>query len=363
MNTIKKLLLITIITFLGFYNSLYADDVWYKDATSLTNAFNLSKEEKIELGYGDTSLLKKASDALKQNKAVVLDAVKRDPRAFQYAHNSLKKDKAFILSVVREQGSSLKYADAGLQKNKEVVLAAVLQSGSSLEFADKTLKRDKEIVIAALKNSKKYPSLTFQWADKSFRSAKDVMLVVVGLDGSLLRFADNKLKKDKEVVLAAVLSFSGVNALKYVDDTLLKDRVFLLSVARELYAKKEIIFQGESHDISEMSRGYSVGRMLEKIDSGLNNDKEFITKIVASSNVFALINVDKKLKRDEKFMLELAKKIDLRALLFVDKSLLESNIIMRELDFFIMQLVDNDKIKFKELKLQIVSDIRKSSNY
>ena len=56
-----------------------------------------------------------------------------------------------------------------------MVLAAVTQHGSALEYADESLKKDKEVVIAAVTQS-----------------------------GILaLKYADESLKKDKEVVLAS----------------------------------------------------------------------------------------------------------------------------------------------------------------
>ena len=46
----------------------------------------------------------------------------------------------------KNDGSALEYADKSLKKDKEIVLLAVTQDSYSIEYADKSLKKDPDIL-------------------------------------------------------------------------------------------------------------------------------------------------------------------------------------------------------------------------
>ena len=54
------------------------------------------------------------------------------------------------MAVVTQDGDALEYADKSLKRDKDVVLAAVTQSGDALEFADESLKRDRDVALTAV---------------------------------------------------------------------------------------------------------------------------------------------------------------------------------------------------------------------
>ena len=68
----------------------------------------------------------------------------------------------------------------------------------SLADADEKLKADKEVVLAAVKQN----GLALEYADKKLKADKEVVLVAVKQDADALRFADKKLKADKKIVMA-----------------------------------------------------------------------------------------------------------------------------------------------------------------
>ena len=90
-------------------------------------------------------------------------------------------------------------------------------SGSILELADDSLKKDKEVVLAAVQNF----GHNLEYADKSFRKDREVVLAAIKNYGRALNYADDSLKKDKEIVLAAVQN--DVYALQYADESLKND--------------------------------------------------------------------------------------------------------------------------------------------
>ena len=61
------------------------------------------------------------------------------------------KDKSFVLETVKQNGVALEYADESLKKDKSIVLEAVKQYGPALEYADESLQKDPDIIKAAKK--------------------------------------------------------------------------------------------------------------------------------------------------------------------------------------------------------------------
>jgi len=61
----------------------------------------------------------------------VLEAVRIDGHAPQYAAAELKADRELVLKPVRQHGRALPHAAAELQADRELVLEAVRQDGSA----------------------------------------------------------------------------------------------------------------------------------------------------------------------------------------------------------------------------------------
>ena len=55
-------------------------------------------------------------------------------------------DKNFVLNKIKENGEALEYASDDLKNDKEVVLVAVQENGLALLFASYELKKDREIL-------------------------------------------------------------------------------------------------------------------------------------------------------------------------------------------------------------------------
>ena len=68
-------------------------------------------------------------------KEVVLEAVKQDGRALEYASEELRGDKEVVMEAVKQYGRALEYASEELRGDKEVVMEAVKQNGLALEYA------------------------------------------------------------------------------------------------------------------------------------------------------------------------------------------------------------------------------------
>ena len=89
------------------------------------------------------------------------------------------------------------------EKNSKDVFVQSLESSMSevgsfvSGSADENLKKDKEVVFAAVKLN----GLALQYADESLKKDKEVILAAVKQNGLALQYADESLKKDKEVIV------------------------------------------------------------------------------------------------------------------------------------------------------------------
>jgi len=71
--------------------------------------------------------------------------------------------------------------------------------------------------------------MALEYADKSFRSDRDVVLAAVTQDGMALNWADGSFKSDRDVVLAAVTQNGRV--LNYVNSLVLRQDPHILAAA------------------------------------------------------------------------------------------------------------------------------------
>ncbi len=112
-------------------------------------------------------------------------------------------------------------------KSKADVLAAVRQNGRALRYVDDRLKDDRDIVQVALKND----GMALQYASDGLRADKKIVLLAVGKDSMALQYASDRLRADKEVVLLAV-GKDGM-ALQYASDGLRADKKVVLAALDE----------------------------------------------------------------------------------------------------------------------------------
>lgn len=184
------------------------DRGWVSEALKDDKEFMLSVLQqdgnpRIE-HYG--SLLQFASDRLKNDRDIVLAAIKKEGLALEYAAQVFKNDNEIVLTAVRQDGYALMLASAALKGNKEIVLAAVLQNGCALQYASDALKNEKEIVLSAVQQ-----------------------------DGYALCFASDLLKNDKDIVRAALQNYD--KALYFASEQLKKDPEFLNSADMQCAAE------------------------------------------------------------------------------------------------------------------------------
>jgi hypothetical protein len=87
--------------------------------------------------------------ATRNNKKVILEAVKLDGYALRNASAFLRNDRDVVMAAVCNKGLSLLFSSSVLQNDKEVVLAAVNNNYSSFKFASEALRNDLDFIYEA----------------------------------------------------------------------------------------------------------------------------------------------------------------------------------------------------------------------
>jgi hypothetical protein len=103
------------------------------------------------------------------------------------------------------------------------VLAAVKRNGGALKYAADKFKKDRKIVLTAVEQN----GLALEYADK-FKEDRKIVLAAVKRNGLALKYAADKFKKDREIVLVAVKQDGRV--FECADDILKKDKAFIIQL-------------------------------------------------------------------------------------------------------------------------------------
>jgi len=101
------------------------------------------KSELLEAVKKNGLALQYASDALKDR--VVLEAVKTNPYALQYGSDALKNNKEIVLEAVKNP-FVLQYASEDLKNDEDVVLEAVKKNPRALQYSSYLLKHNTKIL-------------------------------------------------------------------------------------------------------------------------------------------------------------------------------------------------------------------------
>ena len=194
------------------------------------------------------------------------------------------KDKTYVLSAIKYSSKALKYADNKFKINREVVLKAVGYFGDSILYADKKFRDDKKVMLTAISNQgyESYASCGKQ-AYGLRRKASE-------RHGLLFKIASPRLRKDKEVILAAINANPLV--IRYVPK-ILKNNIEIVKVALKQYAKNRCYsFELDTSDTNifeyidkKFSKDRTLiedisGCLLKHMDISLQDDKVFIMKLL-----------------------------------------------------------------------------------
>lgn len=158
------------------------------------------------------------SDELKSDREFILEAVKYGLSTHQLS-KELQDDKEVIYeAVIRHYDTALYYASDETKDDKVFILELVKKNGYILEYISDRLKDDEDVVLEAIKNDG-----NIKYASEKLRDNKEILLIAVTKSEFALEYASDRLKDDKEVVLRALDTYPIVNPLRYASKRLRDD--------------------------------------------------------------------------------------------------------------------------------------------
>lgn len=206
----------------------------------------------IHAGAFNVNALAKFPPQILNNKRLILRYIKDiDPTAYKYASSDLKNDPEIVFEAVSRLGSCLVYVPHKFRGDKKVVLAAVKKTPLAIEYAQDSMRDDKEVIYTAitaggpeilqwasekLRQDIEFALIAVETAADNFRHTAQALrsdrdLVFSGIeDGFKLEYASKTLRGDKEVVLDAVQNCG--TALRFASDALRDDRDVVLAAMK-----------------------------------------------------------------------------------------------------------------------------------
>lgn len=258
--------------------------------------------------------LKNNPDTLRDG-ALVRDLVSRIPFILGEASLELRNDKEIVLAAVKADGSVLRYASENLRSDREVVLVAAQTAGlealrdtSNLEF-----RSDREIVLTAARN---YPD-ALRLASSELQSDKELVLSVLKSgkwpnEGySFEKSVPEDLRNDKEVALEAIMagvSLAHIGEKMRDDEDIvitavkLGDKFEVFYASKRLKNNKNVALAAVSFFEESEKRS---GGPIDHLSDEMRQDKDVILASVQAG--WKNILLSEELKDDKDFVLSLIK--------------------------------------------------------
>jgi hypothetical protein len=125
----------------------------------------------------------------------------------RYASAELKNDREIVMAALKEDSYAFVSASEELKNDKEVVLAALKNRGDVMRYISEALKNDREIVIAALK----VDASALQYASDELKNDREFLLSIMVFSKDALKYASSQMRKDLQIKESIVTSFEIIN--------------------------------------------------------------------------------------------------------------------------------------------------------
>lgn len=210
------------------------------------------------LGYIRKCLLSDETDEVKNNKNLVMEAIKYCAYDLQFASEELKNDKEVVSLALKEDETTFKFVSEKLRADKEICLLASSKFTpksstpySPYEDMPKEMQLDKDIIYTIIKTQPYnytlakllYPECEYledrelillatrngslEIFSSKWRGDKEIVKLCLMNNGSAIKDASEELQNDEELALLALETSSScydvlVDKFKYNDDFILK---------------------------------------------------------------------------------------------------------------------------------------------
>lgn len=175
---------------------------------------------------------------------LAIDVLKKNENAFETFSKELRNNKEVVLCAVKQRGVSLLFASNKLKNDKEVVLEAVNNDGISLAYASEALREDKEVVLAAIKAN----AIAIKYASEDFKKNKDIVREAIKSHPLSIFFVSSEFKDDMEI-LGIIKEWLVDNKNKILSSQLASLNV-VLERLKELEILEEDTWMRENNPVS-----------------------------------------------------------------------------------------------------------------
>jgi hypothetical protein len=160
-----------------------------------------SKQYVVGNGYN----ISNASDQIKDDYDLVFEAVKCNPRMYQYVSGRLKKNREIILEAMKNCTHNFQHicnilALDEYKNDYHIIMKAVSGDGLLFSKIPEALKFDKELAVYAVSSN----GLALQHVPTSLQDDDDVVRRAVQNNGLALEFASERLRDDYDIVEKAI---------------------------------------------------------------------------------------------------------------------------------------------------------------
>eukprot|EP00930_Biecheleria_cincta_P079469 TRINITY_DN6731_c0_g1_i2.p1 TRINITY_DN6731_c0_g1~~TRINITY_DN6731_c0_g1_i2.p1 ORF type:complete len:446 (+),score=89.60 TRINITY_DN6731_c0_g1_i2:93-1340(+) len=201
----------------GLLESLLSGEVSLQDLDETARADRILVLAAVRASQGRA--LEHASQQLRGDKHVVLEAVSRNGLSLRHATPAMRFDRAVVLAAIRECPLALEHAHDSLRHDHDIILTAVRLSVRAVECIADEMKRNTDFaceVIAA------FPAALL-YLPTQITGSRSMLLKVLRRNGDALRFAIG-WHRDPEMALTAIQQ--APQAVHHVDSELRQKTTF-----------------------------------------------------------------------------------------------------------------------------------------
>lgn len=186
-----------------------------------------------------------ASDTLKDNHGIMVEATKQAYTVVCLASDRLKSDRDFALITVRINGLCLRELNKKFRSDLEIVSEALETSGHIFRLIDNSLKNDRKLALKAVKRN----GLLLEKLNKELLEDPEILLTAVSRYPEAATFIPAHFLKNREIAIASVRN-NGL-FLKNLKEFKSDPEVVLIAVknnpeaikfaSRQIWGNKEIM--------------------------------------------------------------------------------------------------------------------------
>ncbi len=107
------------------------------------------KRDALEL-FEDGFSLRFASEEMRKDRDIVLEAVQNNGLDLEFASDELKRDKSIVLEAVEQNGWAFKYAAGVLKTDRDIILKAATDNGWIYDHIPKEMLIDDSGILSAV---------------------------------------------------------------------------------------------------------------------------------------------------------------------------------------------------------------------